>query len=93
MVSGVAGKCFALFPSPVDGLVLEGLLEVAPGFIQCLAALMDRSESAILSGESGADRRMELANIGGREDSCYMWRRESPLLQFRQERLRRWEGD
>ncbi|MCH2170720.1 DUF2889 domain-containing protein [Myxococcota bacterium] len=88
MVSGVAGKCFGLFSAPADRLVLEGLLEVAPGFIQCLAALMDRTESMGLSDGSGNGRRTDLATIGGREDSCYMWRRESPLLKVREERMR-----
>ena len=92
MMAGFARELFARFGArPERRLLLDALLNLAPGFIQVVAALSDRvmvaSSGAAASG--GASDSGGMMSLGGREGSCYMWRSESPLLQIRKGNLGR----
>ena len=59
----------------------DALLNLAPGVIQCLAALSHRLVSHFSGGSTTAPGRIprELS-VGGYPDSCYMWRSDGPLV-------------
>ena len=75
--------------------VLDALLQLAPGFVQCTPALTDAVLGRVAAAQEAATRRSEPADaearpslpsflaLGGAADSCYMWRRDGPLLQIR----------
>jgi hypothetical protein len=66
--------------------LLDALLQLAPGFVQCTPALADGtlSRSATSAAAGSASGGMpEFLALGGAADSCYMWRRDGPLLQIR----------
>ncbi len=87
LMAGFAGKVFTCFRGRAeDRLLLDALLNLAPGLIQVLTALTDRPSPP---GDSGNEQGlggglMEVVGMGGREDSCYMWRKGSPLMQIRE---------
>jgi len=69
-------------------LLLDALLQLAPGFVQCMPALTDRMVAQLArkpGGASGEGRRPipDFLALGGATDSCYMWRAGGPLLQVR----------
>ncbi|MEZ4333019.1 MAG: DUF2889 domain-containing protein [Myxococcota bacterium] len=77
----------------------DTLLQLAPGFIQITAALMDHTLRRPIAGPGAAadatpDRQDDdpatpsVAGIGGMPDSCYMWRRDSPYTIARREAMR-----
>ena len=87
LMSGFAGILFKRFNGRVeDRLLLDALLNLAPGLIQTLAALTDRPSSAggMMNPQGPGGGLMQVVGMGGREDSCYMWRKGSPLLQIRE---------
>jgi len=55
---------------------LDALLSLAPGYVQCVAALAD----LFLGSAAGA-----AAGLGARPDSCFMWRRGGALQRARDE--------
>ena len=57
-----------------SALLLDALLNLAPGYVQCVAAV---SDLFLPGGRVGA------ASLGAREDSCFMWRRGGALHQAR----------
>ena len=63
------------------------MLQLAPGHIQVLAAIMDRwyaeAGAASVSGREGGAELPEIGRIGGMQDSCYMWRKDGPLAATR----------
>ena len=69
--------------------LLDALLQLAPGFIQCMPTLTDSmiSQMAARSGEreEAAGRRSlpDFLALGGATDSCYMWRAGGPLARVR----------
>ena len=80
IIPGLARRIFgALGHSPEDRLLTDALLQLAPGYIQVLATLMERfftgqsaaSDDDPLSQES---TDVSVASIGGMPNSCYMWR-------------------
>jgi hypothetical protein len=76
---------------PEARLLLDALLQLAPGFIQSSAALADRMIARSAGGEGVAAGEHKLAGfmaLGGATDSCYMWRADGPLLQIRGGRSR-----
>jgi hypothetical protein len=81
IIPGLAGRIFRIFPaeSPLQPL-RDTFLQLAPGFIQVVAALMDDyfKERARVEG-GGEAPRSEVASLGGNTDSCYMWRQGSPI--------------
>ena len=81
LVSGVARQLIRRFEGRSgDGLLLDALLNIAPGLVQVVVALADGSPSL----EPGENPLPRVAATGGRPDSCYMWRAGSPLLQIRE---------
>ena len=90
LMSGFAAQLFKRFGGRKgDRLLLDALLNLAPGLIQVLAALTDRSERSTANTDAENGKvpgvgTMVIAGMGGREGSCYMWRTESPLLQIRE---------
>jgi hypothetical protein len=62
----------------------DALLNLAPGIIQCLAALSHRLVAHFSGGSATAPVRIprELS-VGGTPDSCYMWRSDGPLARAR----------
>jgi len=61
---------------PDDRPLLDTLLNLAPGLVQCAAAM---SEAWLLAARANPS----LTGIGGLPDSCYMWRREGVLMRAR----------
>lgn len=86
IIPGLARRLFGLLSeAPEDGLLLEAMLQLAPGHIQVMAAVMDRwfarNASEVGAAGAGGEPRAqkpaglpEVGNIGGMPDSCYMWR-------------------
>lgn len=76
-----------------DEGVLDALAQIAPGFVQCTPALTDRMLAAVSArqqaaasgapADSGAPALPAYMAVGGATDSCYMWRRDGPLLAIR----------
>ena len=91
LIPGMAGRVFALIGDDPSLLPLrDTLLQLAPGFIQIAAALMDdyfgkqpspaaRDNASRSVGES-ADKPA-VAAIGGNLNSCYMWREEGHVAK------------
>jgi len=86
MIPGMAGRIFALFGDDASKKpVQDSLLQLAPGFIQITAALMDH-QSLRRAGASAAEPASpSVAGIGGMPDSCYMWRKDSPYAVSRRD--------
>lgn len=85
ILPGLAGRLFRLLPDPGERLLLDALLQLAPGYIQVTAAVMDRwlegrSPSA---GARSPGALREVSSLGGLPDSCYMWRADGPLHRKR----------
>ncbi len=59
---------------PEDNPLLDALLMLAPGFLQCLASLSERWPGR-------AKRQGSLLGITGQPDSCWMWRNDGPVMQ------------
>ena len=90
MIPGMAGRIFKLLgEDEAMRPVQDALLQLAPGFIQVTAALMDhefrrRTPEAIAAEPATPS----VEGIGGMPDSCYMWRRNSPYAISRREIVR-----
>jgi len=65
---------------PGDRPLLDALLSLAPGFIQCLASL---SEEWVVTARNDPT----LLGVHGRFGTCYMWRVGGPLHEALQEAL------
>jgi hypothetical protein len=64
--AGITARILSLFPDPGAGAPLrDALLQLAPGLIQCFAAL---DIWTLFAGEDAAPE------TGGHADSCWMWR-------------------
>ena len=89
LIPGLAGRIFKLFDAAAPKCpIQDSLLQLAPGFIQIMAALMDhdfrnRQAEAIASQPAAPS----VAGIGGMPDSCYMWRKDSPYAVSRREAM------
>jgi hypothetical protein len=81
IIPGLAGRIFKLLPeSTSSGSLRDSLLQLAPGFIQIVAALMDDYfEARAQAEQDGAAPKAEVNAIGGNSNSCYMWRADSPI--------------
>jgi hypothetical protein len=64
--------------APHDRPIFDGLLMLAPALIQCVAALSDAWPAMAADGGW-------VVGMGGRPDSCYMWRAGGALLRARGE--------
>ena len=68
---------------PQDRPFLDALLNLAPGLVQCLAALSHRLMAQVAAGKMERGSAVRTAGVGGFADSCYMWRRGSALARIR----------
>lgn len=64
--------------------LLDALLQLAPGFVQCMPALTDRIMVQLGQLPTGGSERGRgslpgFLALGGATDSCYMWRAGGPL--------------
>ena len=79
IMPGLGGRLISMYAErPERRLVLDALLHLAPGFLQCVAALSDGWMGAGKSPPSHA-------TLGGMQNACYMWREEGILDRRRQE--------
>jgi hypothetical protein len=86
ILGGLARQLFAIFrDAPGEELLLDALLQFAPGHIQVMAAVMDRWYTRPAGGDDAAapSGMPAVGQIGGRADSCYMWRTEGPMARTR----------
>ena len=69
---------------PEAARMLDALLQIAPGFVQCTPALSDRMFDQVKSGDGKKVRHgmPRFLASGGGADSCYVWRQGGPLLQI-----------
>jgi hypothetical protein len=76
VMPGLSGRAMAFCADDEDRqLLLDGLLQLAPGFIQVMAALADMWLASVKTGSS--DKAVQ--PLGGMVDSCYIWRSGGPL--------------
>lgn len=85
MIPGMAGRIFKLLgEDPSLQSTRDSLLQLAPGFIQITAALMDPEFRRRSPGSIAADPATpSVSGIGGMPDSCFMWRENSPYAVSR----------
>ena len=80
IIPGLARRVFqSLGSSAEDRLLGDALLQLAPGYIQVLAALLERWFTGQSAGADEDPLSQEstdtsVASLGGMPDSCYMWR-------------------
>lgn len=89
VLPGMAGRIFKLLGTDAAEQPLrDALLQLAPGFIQITAALMDHAERRPSSTRPEDDPATpSVSGIGGMPDSCYMWRRNSPYTLARRQAM------
>jgi hypothetical protein len=84
-LGGMARTLFAkLSDTPEDRPLLDALLNLAPGVIQCVPALTDhwrRWRTAATGGGASGDSGPSMMAGGGMVDSCYMWRADGHMHQ------------
>jgi hypothetical protein len=89
VMPGMAARIFELFdPGEARAPLQDCLLQLAPGFIQIMAALMEypiRRPSPEARAKEPATP--SVAGIGGMPDSCYIWRRDSPYTLSRRQAM------
>lgn len=69
---------------PEHAPLLDALLNLAPGLIQCLAAMATRMMERLREGSLDfASEGPSAASLGGMPDSCYIWRSGSRMTQLR----------
>jgi hypothetical protein len=89
ILPGMAGRIFKLLGDEVEAAPLkDSLLQLAPGFIQITAALMDHAERRpTAAARANEPATPSVSGIGGMPDSCYMWRRDSPYTVSRRQAM------
>jgi hypothetical protein len=81
---GLAARVLAaLGGDTADAALRDALLNLAPGVIQCFAALSHRLLAAFAGGAPPAAGIPRELSVGGYPDSCYMWRSGGPLAKLR----------
>jgi len=86
IMAGLAGQLLRRFGStPEHAPLLDCLLQLAPGYIQVMAAVMEKwFQQGTESGIRFADREeISIAAVGGTPDSCYIWRSGGPMSELR----------
>ena len=61
----------------------DALLNLAPGVIQCFAALAHRMIARLPGARPGGGALPRELSVGGFPDSCWMWRRDGALGRTR----------
>jgi hypothetical protein len=93
IIPGLARNVMGLLADKHDrAQVRDLLLQLAPSYIQVLAATSERFFTAALKPDRAAtpvdggerDSGSSIAALGGMADSCYMWRSGGPLNTVRQ---------
>jgi hypothetical protein len=76
VMSGLAGRLIRRFGDiPERLLLLDCLLQLAPGYIQVMASLMEKwFQPSSASGVELPGTDGQTSAIGGTPDSCYIWR-------------------
>lgn len=91
VLPGMARRIFDLLGADGSKQTLKDtLLQLAPGFIQITAALMDhahRRPAAPGEAKTEEPATPSVSGIGGMPDSCYMWRRDSPYTISRRQAM------
>ncbi len=85
-LSGLAAALFRELGDRTDRrLLLEALLQFAPGLIQCFAARTEEllQHIAGTGGDSGAEEAPRILSVGGTPGSCHMWRADGVLSRQR----------
>ncbi len=84
VAGGLARRLFGIFPASEERLLLDTTLQLAPGYIQVMAAVLDRWFEGRPRGsgppQPGAGPP---GAVGGLPDSCYMWRSEGQMVKIR----------
>lgn len=88
LIPGLAARIFALTDAdPRARPLRDVLLQLAPGFIQIMAAVMDAYyEERARKPPNEAAEPPAVANLGGNQNSCYMWRTDGFILRSWAER-------
>jgi len=88
LIPGLAARIFALTDAdPPTRPLRDVLLQLAPGFIQIMAAVMDAYyEERARKPPNEAAEPPAVAHLGGNQNSCYMSRTDGFLLRSRAER-------
>ena len=80
---GLAARVLGqLGDAPADAALRDALLNLAPGVIQCLAALSHRLVAHFEGGSAARGTIPRELSVGGYPDSCYMWRNGGPLARI-----------
>ncbi|MAG32966.1 MAG: hypothetical protein CL908_18980 [Deltaproteobacteria bacterium] len=79
VIRGMAARVFELLgKGPKNALLRDNLLQFAPGFIQITGAqLDDYFEKRAQTTKPGPMQKPAVTSLGGRPNSCYMWREDS----------------
>lgn len=81
---GMAGRVLAqLGAGAADEPLRDALLNLAPGVIQCLAALSHRLVAHFSGGAAAPATIPRELSVGGYPDSCYMWRSDGAMARAR----------
>jgi len=81
---GLAARVLAqLGDAAADGPLRDALLNLAPGVIQCLAALSHRLVVHFAGGDATPGQIPRELSVGGYPDSCYMWRSAGAMARAR----------
>lgn len=78
---GLAPRVLAL--EGADGPLRDALLSLAPGVIQCFAALAHRMVGRLPGGPGAGGAVPRELSVGGYPDSCFMWRSGGALGRSR----------
>jgi hypothetical protein len=85
VMPGLGTQLRAMFGDrPEERRLLDTLLQIAPGFVQCTPALSDRMFDQVKANDAKRVRHgmPRFLASGGGADSCYIWRQDGPLLQI-----------
>ncbi len=83
IIPGLARALRQIAGGPNDAVLLDALLQLAPGYIQVLAAVTERWFARDKQADPSNTEGPAVATVGGMPDSCYMWRKEGPLTRGR----------
>ena len=91
IMPGFGGRLLSHFGTrPERRVVLDALLHLGPGFLQCVAALSDGSFPGMQSPPAGG---IAASTLGGNTDACYMWRTGGLAETRRQKIIRSHDAD
>jgi hypothetical protein len=81
---GLAARVLAqIGDTPEDAPLRDALLQLAPGTIQCLAALSHRLVAQFQGGRPASGAIPRELSVGGYPDSCWMWRSDGVMARRR----------